>query len=226
MADLVQFICTNSDHYQILPVLKQFIERKDIILDTNFLETLKLVLDTLEKSKDFGEDLATKVLFEICWPIVYKSNDSNQPSVHRRKRLHLCHDIIAFCCSVFPETLLPVVSEKCLQILKRYVVELGSTEENAVDVSVTLDLIGNLVKPAALSPSESTHIISGELGNTLFQELLNILPFTTESLCGKVTSLVLPNFLEFDRETRCEVSHRSPLGCYHYKFREWKWSSQ
>lgn len=38
---------------------------------------LKLVLDIFEKFKDFGEDLVIKVLFEICWLIVYKFNDSN-----------------------------------------------------------------------------------------------------------------------------------------------------
>ena len=221
MADLFQFICENSDHSQILPVLKRFVERKDFVVDTNFLESLKLVLNALEKSKNFGEDLAATVLFEICWPMVYSSSlakDNNQLSGHNRKRLHLCYEIIAFCCSVFPKTLLSEVCEKSLHILRRYVVEMSATEDNAKDVSITLDLVGYLVKPHALSPSERNNTISGELGDMLFQELLNILPFTTESLCGKATGLVLPNFLEFKRVERCEVSCTLLLESKNYKF--------
>lgn len=209
MADLLQFICENSDHSQILTVLKRFVERKDFVVDSNFLESLKLVLGELEKSKNLSEDLATKVLNEICWPVVYSSSlakESNKLSGNNRKRLHLCYDVVAFCCSVFPKSLLSEICERSLQILKRYVVEMSSAEENARDVSVTLDLIGNLVKSDALNVSENTSVVAGDLGDKLFQELLNILPYTTESLCGKVTGLVLPNFLEFKRTERCEVS--------------------
>lgn len=210
MADLLQFICENSDHSQILTVLKRFVERKDFVVDTNFLESLKLVLCELEKSKNLSEDLATMVLKEICWPVVYSSSlakENNKLSGNNRKRLHLCYDVIAFCCSVFPKSLLSEICERSLQILKRYmyIVEMSSTDENARDVSVTLDLIGNLVKSDALNASENTSVVTGDLGDKLFQELLNILPYTTESFCGKVTGLVLPNFLEFKRTERCEV---------------------
>ncbi|KAJ7394065.1 Tar (HIV-1) RNA binding protein 1 [Desmophyllum pertusum] len=83
--------------------------------------------------------------------------------------------------------------------------EVSAIEDNARDVSVTLDLIGNLVKSDALNACQSTNVISGGLGDQLFQELLNILPYTTESLCSKVTGLVLPSFLEFKRIERCEA---------------------
>lgn len=212
MAELFQFICENSDHSQILAVLKRFVERKDLVFDTNFLESLKLVLSALEKSKNLSEDLAAEVLREICWPIVYSSSlakDNNQLSGNNRKRLHLCYDIVAFCCSVFPTTLLSEVCEKSLQILKRFMLEVSAIEDNARDVSVTLDLIGNLVKSDALNACQSTNVISGGLGDQLFQELLNILPYTTESLCSKVTGLVLPSFLEFKRIERCEVSSKA-----------------
>lgn len=179
MAELLQFICENSDHSQISAVLKRFVEQKDLVVDTNFLESLKLVLRTLEKSNNFSEDLASKVLRDICWPIVYDfshAKDNNQPCGNNRKRLHLCYDIAAFCCSVFPTTLLSDVCERCLLILRRFIVEKSATEENARDVSVTLDLIGSLVKSDALNTFENTSVISGELGDQLFQELLNILP--------------------------------------------------
>ena len=170
------------------------------------------MLRTLEKSNNFSEDLASKVLRDICWPIVYDfshAKDNNQPCGNNRKRLHLCYDIAAFCCSVFPTTLLSDVCERCLLILRRFIVEKSATEENARDVSVTLDLIGSLVKSDALNTFENTSVISGELGDQLFQELLNILPHTTENLCAKVTSLVLPSFLEFKKIERCEVSGNS-----------------
>lgn len=209
MAELLQFICENSDHSQILAVLKRFVERRDLVVDTNFLESLKLVLSELEKSKNLTEDLAGKVLREICWPIVYSSSlakDNNQLSGNSRKMLHLCYDIVAFCCSVFPTTLLSEICEKSLQVLRRYVVETSASEDNERDLSVTLDLIGNLVKSDALNSSKGTNVISGELGDKLFHELLNVLPYTTESLCGKVTGLVLPKLLEYKRTERCEVS--------------------
>lgn len=207
MADLLRFICENSDHSQILAVLKRFVERKDLAVDTNFLESLKLVLSELEKSKNLTEDLANKVLKEMCWPIVYVSSldKDRQLSGNNRKKLHLCYDIVAFCCSLFPTTLLSEICEKSLQVLRRYVVETSATEDNAHDASVTLDLIGNLVRSDCLNSSHSTNVISGETGDKLFLELLNILPHTTESLCGKVTGLVLPKFLEYKRTERCEA---------------------
>lgn len=208
MAELLQFICENSDSFRILAVLKRFVERKDLTVDLNFLESLKLVLLELEKSKNLTEELAGKILREICWPTVYGSSFDNdsQLSGNNRKKLHLCYDIVAFCCSVFPTTLLSEIYEKSLQVLRRYVGEMIATEENAHDASVTLDLIGNLVKSDALNASESTNVVSGEIGDKLFYELLNILPQTTESLCGKLTGLVLPKFLECKRTERCEVS--------------------
>lgn len=209
MAELLQFICENSDHSQILGVLKRFVEQKDFVIDTNFLESLKLVLSELEKSKNLSEDFAAKVLREICLPIVYSSSlakDNNQLTGNNRKKLHVCYDIVSFSCSVFPTTLRSEICEKSLQILTRYIAEMSSTEENERNVSVTLDLIGNLMKSVALNAAENASVISGELGEKLFQELLNILPYTSESLCGKVTGLVLPNFLEFKRKERCEVS--------------------
>jgi len=207
MAELLQFICANSDHSQISAVLKRFVEQKELFVDTNFLDSLKLVLLNLEKSQNLSEDLATKVLMEICWPILYNSKlTNNQLSGDNRKRLHLCYDITAFCCSVFPTSLLSEVCEKSLQILKRFIVEKNAREENDGDVSVTLDLVGNLVKSDALIASESTNIVTGQLDDNLFQELLNILPYTTDYLCAKVTGLVLPNFLEFKRLERCQVS--------------------
>ena len=208
MAELLRFICENSDHSQILAVLKRFVERKHLAVDTNFLESLKLVLSELEKSQNLTEDLASKVLEEICWPIVYGSSldKDRQLSGNNRKKLHLCYDIVAFCCSVFPTTLLSEICEKSLQVLRTYVVEASATEDNAHDISVTLDLIGNLVRSDTLNFSQSTNVISGETGDKLFLELLNILPHTTESLCGKVTGLVLPKFLEYKRTERREVS--------------------
>ena len=208
MAELLRFICENSDHSQIVAVLKRFVERKDLAVDTNFLESLKLVLSELEKSKNFTEDLASKVLKEICWPIVYVSSldKSRQLSGNNRKKLHLCYDIVAFCCSVFPTTLLSEICEKSLQILRRYVVERSASEDNAHDTSVTLDLIGNLVRSDSLNSSHTANVISGEIGDKLFLELLNVLPHTTESLCGKVTGLVLPKFLEYNSTERSEVS--------------------
>lgn len=208
MAELLQFICENSDSLQILAVLKRFVERKDITVDSNFLESLKLVLLELEKSTNLTEELAGKILREICWPVVYGSSFDNdsQLSGNNRKKLHLCYDIVAFCCSVFPTTLLSEISEKSLQVLRRYVGEMIATEETARDASVTMDLIGNLVKSDVLNASESTNVVSGEIGDKLFYELLNILPQTTESLCGKLTGLVLPKFLECKRTERCEVS--------------------
>ena len=208
MAELLQFICENSDHSQILAVLKRFVERKDLSVDTNFLESLKLVLSELEKSKNLTEDLASKVLKDMCWPILYGSSldKDSQLSGNNRKKLHLCYDIVAFCCSVFPTTLLSGICEKSLEVLRRYVVETSATEDNAHDASVTLDLIGNLVKSDALNASQSANVISGEIGDKLFLELLNILPYTTESLCGKLTGVVLPKFLEYKRTERCEVS--------------------
>ena len=209
MAELLQFICENTDHSQISAVLKRFVEQKKLGVDTDFLESLKLLLLTLEKSKNLSEDLATEVLREICWPIVFCSSlgkETNQLAGNNRKRLHLCYDIIAFCCSVFPITLLSEVCEKSLQILRRYVSEKSATDENACDVSVTLDLVGNLSKSDALDTSESSNFITGDLGNQLFQEMLNLLPYTTEDLCAKLTCLVLPNFLELRSMERCEVS--------------------
>ena len=209
MAELLQFICENSDHSQISAVLKRFVVQKDLVLDTNFLESLKLVLLTLEKSQNLSEDLATKVLREICWPIVHGSSvakENSNLSGSNRKKLHLSYDVAAFCCSVFPTTLLSEFYEKSLETLRRYIEEKSATEENARDVSVTLDLIGNLVKSDALNACESTKVICGELGDQLFQELLNILPYTTENLCAKVAGLALPYFLEFKRIERCEVS--------------------
>ena len=209
MAELLRFICENSDHSQILVVLKRSVERKDLAVDTNFLESLKLVLSELEKSKNLTEDLASKVLKEICWPIVYGSSldkDRQLPG-NNRKKLHLCYDIVAFCCSLFPTTLLSEICEKSLQVLRRYVVETSATEENAHDASVTLDLIGNLVRSDSLNSSHNSNVICGETGDKLFLELLNILPHSTESLCGKVTGLVLPKFLEYKRTERCEVSY-------------------
>ena len=209
MAELLQFVCENSDHPQILAVLKRFVERNDLAVDTNFLESLKLVLSELEKSKNLTENLASKVLKEVCWPIVYVSSldKDRQLSGNNRKKLHLCYDIVAFCCSVFPTTLLSEICEKSLQVLRRYVMETTAIDDNAHDTSVTLDLIGNLVRSDSLKSSHSTNIISGETGDELFLELLNILPHTTESLCGKVTGLVLPKFLEYNRTERCEVSY-------------------
>jgi len=124
MADLLRFICENSDHSQILAVLKRFVERKDLAVDTNFLESLKLVLSELEKSKNLTDDLANKVLKEMCWPIVYVSSldKDRQLSGNNRKKLHLCYDIVAFCCSLFPTTLLSEICEKSLQVLRRYTV--------------------------------------------------------------------------------------------------------
>ena len=213
MAELLQFICENSDHSQISAVLRLFVEQKKLGVDTDFLESLKLVLLTLGKSNNLSEDLAAEVLREICWPIVFCSSlakETNQITGNNRKRLHLCHDIIAFCCSVFPITLLSEVCEKTLQILRHYVSnsisEKSVTDENARDVSVTLDLVGNLVKSDALNVSESSKFITGGLGNQLFLEMLNLLPYTTENLCAKLTCLVLPNFLEFRSMERCEVS--------------------
>lgn len=208
MAELLQFICENSDHSQILAVLKRFVERKDISVDTNFLESLKLVLSELGKSNNLTEDMASKVLKEICWPIVYVSSldKDRQLSGNNRKKLHLCYDIVAFCCSVFPTALLSEICEKSLQVLRRYVVETSAVDDDAHDTSVTLDLIGNLVRSDSLTSSYSTNVISGETGDKLFLELLNILPHTTESLCGKVTGLVLPKFLEYSRTERCKVS--------------------
>ena len=209
MAELLQFICENTDHSQISAVLKRFVEQQNLVFDVNFLESLKLVLLTLEKSQSLSEDLATKVLREICWPIMYGSSvakENDHLSGSNRKKLHLCYDVAAFCCSVFPTTLLSEFYEKSLEILIMYIVEKSATEENARDVSVTLDLIGNLAKSDDLNACESTKLISGELGDQLFQELLNILPYTTENLCAKVAGLALPYFLEFKRIERCEVS--------------------
>ena len=208
MAELLRFICENSDHSQILAVLKRFVERKDLAVDTNFLESLKLVLCELKKSKNFTEDLASKVLKEICWPIVYVSSldKSRQLSGNNRKKLHLCYDIVAFCCSVFPTTLLSEICEKSLRVLRGYVMERSASEDNAHDTSVTLDLIGNLIRSDSLNSCHSANVISGEIGDKLFLELLNVLPHTTESLCGKVTGLVLPKFLEYNSTERCEVS--------------------
>jgi len=166
------------------------------------------VLSELEKSKNLTEGLASKVLKDICWSIVYGSSldKDRQLSVNNRKKLHLCYDIAAFCCSLFPTTLLSEICEKSLQVLRRYVAETSATEDNAHDASVTLDLIGNLVRSNSLNSSHSVYVISGETGDKLFLELLNILPHTTESLCGKVTGLVLPKFLEYKSTERYEVS--------------------
>lgn len=198
MAELLQFICENSDPSQISAVLRRFVEQKNLTVDTNFLESLKLVLLTLGKSQNLSEDLGTKVLNEICWPVVYSSSlakDNNQASGDNRKRTHLCYDIVAVCCSLFPTTLLSEVCEKSLQIFRRYLTERSATQKDARDVSVTLDLVGNLVKSDALNASGSIKLISGERGETLFHEMLNLLPYITENLCAKLTCLVLPNFL-------------------------------
>ena len=200
MDRLLQFLCDNSELYQFSVVLKRFVEQQDQVPDTNYLESLQLVLQTLEKSQHLSEDLVTKVLREVCWPIVYSRADGSQ-----RKKLHLCYDIVALCCSVYPTKILSEVHEKSLEILRRYVSEKSATDENSHDVSVTLDLIGNLVKAEAFESGEDTGLTSGEFGDELFKELLNLLPCTTEKLCAKLTGAVLPHFLKFKRTERCEV---------------------
>ena len=150
MDRLLQFVCDNSELYQFSVVLKRFVEQQDQVPDTNYLESLQLVLQALEKSQHLSEDLVTKVLREVCWPIVYSRSDESQ-----RKKLHLCYDIVALCCSVHPTKILSEVHEKSLEILRRYISEKSATDENAHDVSVTLDLIGNLVKPEAFESGEA-----------------------------------------------------------------------
>ncbi|KAJ7312665.1 Tar (HIV-1) RNA binding protein 1, partial [Desmophyllum pertusum] len=78
------------------------------------------------------------------------------------------------------------VCEKSLQILRRFMLEVSAIEDNARDVSVTLDLIGNLVKSDALNACQSTNVISGGLGDQLFQELLNILPTQLKAVCSSL----------------------------------------
>lgn len=209
MADLLQFVCENSDHSQISTVLERFVQKRNSTVDINFLESLKLVLTTLEKSQNLREDFATEVVKDICWPILLESSSvkgATELSGNNRKRLHLCYDIAAFCFSSFPAALLGLFGDKSLQIFKNYLDEKSSTEENACAVSVALDLIGNLVKSDALNASEDANLMIGETGDRLFQQMLNLLPHATDLLCAKVTSLVLPRFLEFNTMKRCEVS--------------------
>ena len=209
MADLLQFVCENSDQSQISAVLKRFVRKRNSTVDINFLESLKLVLLTLEKSQNLSEDLATEVVKDICWPILLESSlakDAIEVSGNNRKRLHLCYDIATFCFSIFPAALLMLFGDKSLQIFKNYLGEKSSTEENARDVSVALDLIGNLVKSDALNFSGDGNLMIGEVGDQLFQQMLNLLPHATDMLCAKVTCLVLPRFLEFKSVERCQVS--------------------
>ena len=202
MASLLKCICENSDSSYISTVLEIFADKHALHPGLDFLESLKLALWTLEDATNLSEDFVRKVLKDICLPVLYNNFSDEaitQQSGGTRQRLHLCCDLISFCCSLYPSSLLTEVCEKSLRTLERYSLEKSSMEENARDVSVTLDLIGYLQKSGVLNAS------GVEIEEKLFQELLHLLPHTNENLCSKMAGIVLPNFLESKGKERTEV---------------------
>lgn len=83
-------------------------------------------------------------------------------------------------------------------------------DDDVYDILVILDFIGNFVWLDFFIFFYSINVIFGEIGDKLFFELLNILFYIIESLCGKVIGFVLLKFLEYSRIEWCKVS----CNCY------------
>lgn len=208
MADLLKYLLTSLDTSHVSEVLTNFITDSGLkTTDSGFLESLKTVLIALREKGNLGESLVNKILHDICFPLLYnKEFASSDKTQHRRQCLHQAYDLIALCCSIYPDNFLVEVCERCIQAVGAFIEKNGKDLEivgDALDISVALDLIGYLIK--CEGQGKEGGLLTEELEEKIFQHILRLLPHTSETLCAKLTSVILPSFLEAKQKERIKV---------------------
>ena len=206
MADLLSHLLKSLDFSQATEILTKFVTSLDpSARDLALVESSKAILLAFkEKGWNVGEPLVSKLLREICLPFLH---DTEFTSTNKaRQYLPQVHELIALCCSIYPEVFLGeiwrLISRSIAAVVEGKLSSRHEQSAASLDVSVVLDLVGFLVKCEGRG---NERLFSGELEETAFVDIVKLLPHTGESLCAKLTSGVLPSFLQRRTNERVEV---------------------